>query len=118
MSKEKQAVLKIAGVFISTVIGAGFASGQEIVTFFIRYGRSGLLGLGVAGALFILYGWGILSCVYKNKIRTYSEFTDQIAGRQAGRVLSWIRDGLYATKLWHHAGRKRRDFAGAVWIVL
>lgn len=51
MSKEKQAVLKIAGVFISTVIGAGFASGQEIVTFFIRYGRSGLLGLGVAGAL-------------------------------------------------------------------
>ena len=34
MSKEKQAVLKIAGVFISTVIGAGFASGQEIVTFY------------------------------------------------------------------------------------
>lgn len=90
MSKEKQAVLKIAGVFISTVIGAGFASGQEIVTFFIRYGRSGLLGLGVAGVLFILYGWGILSCVYKNKLKSYSEFTNQIAGRQAGRVLSWI----------------------------
>ena len=90
MSKEKQAVLKIAGVFISTVIGAGFASGQEIVTFFIRYGRSGLLGLGVAGVLFILYGCGILSCVYKNKLKSYSEFTNQIAGRQAGRVLSWI----------------------------
>ena len=90
MSKERTAVLKIAGVFISTVIGAGFASGQEIVTFFIRYGRSGLLGLAAAGALFILYGWGILSCVYKEKIRTYSDFTDAVAGRQAGRVLSWI----------------------------
>ncbi len=50
-------VAGVAATFIGTVVGAGFASGQEIYQFFSRQGRNGSLGLllaililGAAGA--------------------------------------------------------------------
>lgn len=38
-------ILKICFVIIGTIIGAGFASGKEIYTFFNIYGPKGFLGL-------------------------------------------------------------------------
>ena len=38
-------ILKIVFVIIGTLIGAGFASGQEIYTFFFSYGIKGIYGL-------------------------------------------------------------------------
>src|SRR5690625_3962728 len=46
----------IAGAFIGTVVGAGFASGQETLQFFTAFGRWGMAGLGVATLLFGLVG--------------------------------------------------------------
>lgn len=53
----------IAAIYIGALIGAGFASGQEVLQFFARYGAAGLLGaacsgLGLAllGALILLIG--------------------------------------------------------------
>ena len=38
-------VIRIVLVIIGAFIGAGFASGQEIYSFFFSYGTIGLLGL-------------------------------------------------------------------------
>ena len=38
-------ILKAVFVIIGTLIGAGFASGQEIILFFQRFGWIGFLGL-------------------------------------------------------------------------
>ena len=38
-------ILKVVFVIIGTLIGAGFASGQEIYSFFYSYGIVGLLGI-------------------------------------------------------------------------
>lgn len=46
----------VAGTFIGTVVGAGFASGQETLQFFTAFGLRGLLGIGLATALFGLFG--------------------------------------------------------------
>lgn len=43
-------------VFVGSVIGAGFASGAETVTFFSVYGTSGLVGALVAGAVLAVLG--------------------------------------------------------------
>ncbi|HYH01482.1 MAG TPA: hypothetical protein VEC37_00120, partial [Bacillota bacterium] len=43
-----QAVFNIAATFIGTVVGAGFASGQEIYQFFTIYGQYGSAGLILA----------------------------------------------------------------------
>ena len=43
-------ILKIVFVIIGTVIGAGFASGQEIYLFFFSYGIKGLIGILISSA--------------------------------------------------------------------
>ena len=44
-------ILKTIFVIIGTMIGAGFASGQEIYLFFNRYGTMGILGLIISCSL-------------------------------------------------------------------
>ena len=34
----------IAAVYIGAVMGAGFATGQELMQYFVRFGWAGLLG--------------------------------------------------------------------------
>lgn len=51
----------IAGTFIGTVVGAGFASGQETLRFFTAFGPAGLLGLALATVLFVGFGVRMLS---------------------------------------------------------
>lgn len=55
--KKRITVAKVAGTYIGTVVGAGFASGQEILQFFVVFGRKGLWGLLTVTFLFILFGY-------------------------------------------------------------
>ena len=43
--------IKIALVIIGALIGAGFASGQEIYLFFFSYGKKGILGIIISSIL-------------------------------------------------------------------
>jgi len=52
--------LKVSLVFIGTVIGAGFASGQEIMQFFIIYGEKSIWGIVISGVLFGLIAMAVL----------------------------------------------------------
>ncbi|MGE5529011.1 MAG: hypothetical protein ACM3X6_07705 [Patescibacteria group bacterium] len=49
-------IFGVAATYVGTVIGAGFASGQEIWTFFGRFGPAGFAGLALAGAVFAVAG--------------------------------------------------------------
>ena len=67
-------VLKIVFVIIGTLIGAGFASGQEIYLFFFSYGIKGIVGIIISSILmgFIIYKTLII--VDKYEINTYKDF--------------------------------------------
>jgi uncharacterized membrane protein YkvI len=41
-----------AAVFICTILGAGFATGQELLSYFVSYGIYGIAGIVIAGILF------------------------------------------------------------------
>ena len=43
--------LKSLFVIIGTLIGAGFASGQEIYIFFYKYGINGIIGIAISSLL-------------------------------------------------------------------
>ena len=60
MKKKGVSTLKIAATYIGTVVGAGFATGQEILQFFSRFGVLGLLGIFLAAALFVFFGYLIM----------------------------------------------------------
>lgn len=54
----------IGMVFVGTLIGAGFASGQELYQFFGIYGIFGLAGICLAGMLFSIIGYFVMRLAY------------------------------------------------------
>jgi uncharacterized membrane protein YkvI len=50
----------IAFTYVGAVVGAGFASGQEIYQFFTRFGAGGSCGIAIAGCLFAFLGYKAL----------------------------------------------------------
>lgn len=57
--------------FIGTIIGAGFASGQEIKMYFVNYGLYGLISLVLMIVLFIIFGEKIMMMGYTSKSDSY-----------------------------------------------
>ena len=61
MKKNSISTLKIAATYIGIVVGAGFATGQELLQFFVAYGINGFWGIILATALFIIFGFIIMN---------------------------------------------------------
>lgn len=75
-------MLVIAFIYIGTVVGAGFASGQEIWYFFSRYQAGGTWGLLLSGVIFA--GLGVKAMEWGRRIaaRSYLDFFGAVVGRQ------------------------------------
>ncbi len=82
--------IKIASVYIGTVIGAGFASGREILEFFGVYGIKGIFGIIVSGLLFSILGSLFLLKIYKYRINGLNELVGTIFGHRFSFVLDTI----------------------------
>ncbi|MDD3853570.1 MAG: hypothetical protein PHD40_07945 [Syntrophomonadaceae bacterium] len=72
--------------YLGAVIGAGFASGQEIVQFFVVYGGFGLKGCILAGALFAILGGVLLSGAHRHKKSNYQNLLQTWLGVRAGAI--------------------------------
>ena len=82
--------IKIASIYIGTVIGAGFASGREIIEFFGVYGIKGIIGIIVSGILFSTVGSLLLLKIYKYRINSLNELVGELFGDRFGFVLDTI----------------------------
>jgi len=67
-------VLSVCAVYIATVIGAGFATGQEISVYFVSCGARGIFGVGIAGIFIAFCCFSILSRVLENNLTTYPQY--------------------------------------------
>ena len=67
-------ILKVVFVIIGTVIGAGFASGQEIFSFFFLYGIKGLIGILISSIIIGITIYKTIKIVHKNNIDNYRDF--------------------------------------------
>lgn len=81
---------KIAAVFIGTIVGAGLASGQEILQFFSRYGIKGYLGIFLCLILYISMSIIIINTCIWNNIKSYRELIIFSMGKKAGYVINII----------------------------
>ena len=77
---------KLASLYAAIVLGAGFASGQELLQYFVGYGTSGIWGLIIAGVLFSLTGWAVLDICRKKEIKDYKELMAYLVGKRLGFV--------------------------------
>lgn len=72
--------LQIASIYVGTVVGAGFATGKEIVEFFSRFGFMGLVGIIISGLLFIFLGVKIMVLAIRLQAKSYQQFNQYIFG--------------------------------------
>lgn len=78
---------KVVTIYIGAVIGAGFASGQEIMQFFILHGECGLRGVVLATILFAYLGGYIMFLCTSLKTTGYKEIINLLLGSRAGSIM-------------------------------
>ena len=88
MKGNWSAAFQIAAVYVGTVVGAGFATGREIVEFFSRYGFIGLVGMLMAGYMLIFLGTKIMVISAKIQANSYEEFNEYLFGKSLGKVIN------------------------------
>lgn len=85
---------QVAATYIGAVMGAGFASGQEIQQFFTNYGYKGLVGILISALLFSALGWIMLDLQQRWKITTYPEFFKRLMGPRLGNGINVLISAL------------------------
>jgi len=79
--------LRIAGVYIGTIIGAGYASGQEILQFFTGYGWWGILGTIVTMVMYPLLGYYLIVLGRRVQAKSHKGVIYHICGKYLGAVI-------------------------------
>lgn len=74
-----KSILKVVFVVIGTIIGAGFASGQEIWLFFNQYGNWGAVGIILSCSLSSLIIYQVFHMAEKLKVTSYDELLKKIS---------------------------------------
>ncbi|MGE6377430.1 YkvI family membrane protein [Peribacillus muralis] len=82
--------INLAGAYIGIIIGAGFASGQEILQFFTSFGIYSGLGIVVATALFAFLGMQVTQLGSTFQTRSHKSIINHICGRYIGGVIDMI----------------------------
>lgn len=86
----------LAMVYIGAVVGAGFASGQEVVQFFLAFGRWGLAGIALSSLLFAVAGTKLIGVAHRLRSASHREILVSVCGPALGPLL----DRLLTAFLW------------------
>jgi len=82
--------VKIALTYVGTVIGAGFASGQEILQFFTIYGKYSTFSILLAAFLFVWVGIGVLKIGFETRSRSFRDAVKVVFGRLSPLVNAYM----------------------------
>ncbi len=88
LDKSRISVIAMAGTYIGTVVGAGFASGQEVLQFFGMFGPLGIPGVIAAVAGFFVFGF---ACIEVGR-ETGASSHKPVFSKAAGKALSPLLD--------------------------
>ena len=75
--------------FIGVVVGAGFASGQEAMQFFVAFGKWGLWGIALAAGLMMITGVSILQLGSYFQAEEHTAVYDKVASPFTAKILDW-----------------------------
>ena len=90
MSKEISKIFQIAVVFIGTIVGAGLASGQEILTFFTSYGVHSFVAIIFCALFYILMGSIVSKISIKYKLNSYGDLMTTVSPNILGKLTGVI----------------------------
>ncbi|WP_461178361.1 YkvI family membrane protein [Virgibacillus ainsalahensis] len=83
-------IIKIGSAFIGIIVGAGFASGQEVVQYFTSFGMMGIIGGILATALFAFLGMTLTRIGSRLHTTSHKDAVYQISGRFFGTIIDYV----------------------------
>lgn len=83
-------IFLVAATYIGTVVGAGFATGKEIVVFFSIHGALGTIGILISGCLFIVIGTKIMLMSARIQAYSYQELNEYLFGNTIGKIVNFL----------------------------
>jgi uncharacterized membrane protein YkvI len=90
LSNQKFSPFKVASAYIGTVVGAGFASGQEVLQFFGYFGFWGLAGLMTATVLFAYFGYIIIKLGAELNADSHLPVIKYAGGKWIGTIIDYV----------------------------
>lgn len=88
--KNAVRVMQIAFTYIGTIVGAGFATGQEILQFFTRYGKWATLTIILSTLIFIWLGTKMMIISRRIRAKSYEDLNKYLFGKKPGEYISLI----------------------------
>lgn len=86
--RDLKQVMQIAFTYMGTIVGAGFATGKEILLFFTRYGWLATFTIGLATVLFVWVGVKLMLIAHEIGAESYEDLNKELFGRRAGETIS------------------------------
>lgn len=83
-------IIKMGSAFIGIIVGAGFASGQEILQYFTSFGMLGIAAAILSTALFAYLGMTLTRIGSRMRTTSHKEAIYQISGRYLGVLVDYI----------------------------
>lgn len=81
--------IKIALAYVGVIVGAGLSSGQDILQYFLSFGKVGMIGIVFLGILNILFGRIIvtLGCYYQSN--NHQDVLTQISNPLINKIIDF-----------------------------
>lgn len=110
-------VISITLVIIGALIGAGFASGQEIFSFFYIYGKNGIYGILIMSILIGIFIYKSLKIIYQKQVYNYNDFLNLfIKNTKIRNVILWIVNVLLLVSFYIMVAGFGAYFEQEIWI--
>ncbi|WP_051404888.1 YkvI family membrane protein [Bacillus cihuensis] len=87
---ELKQVIAFSGAFIAFLIGSGFATGQEIMQYFVAYGYMGVAGAVVVFLLFMYVGVSFITTGYERKFPKPNDIYTYYCGKTIGKFFDYF----------------------------
>ncbi|WP_075618719.1 YkvI family membrane protein [Paenisporosarcina indica] len=82
--------LQMGSAFIGIIVGAGFASGQEILQYFTSFGYMGLIAALISTVLFAYLGMNLTRLGSRMQTTSHKEVVYKMSGKYVGRIVDYI----------------------------
>ncbi|WDV45880.1 hypothetical protein PV797_20685 [Clostridiaceae bacterium M8S5] len=73
--------IKLSCIYVGSVVGAGFASGKELMDFFSIHGYRGLIGAIISSVFFMIIGSVVLIKTYEARARSFAQLINPLLGK-------------------------------------
>lgn len=83
----KKNSFKLAFIYLGTILGAGFASGKELVNFFARFKEMGIIGFLITCFLLSISFMAILDLIKNSHAKDYKQFLNEVFGEKIAKIL-------------------------------